>query len=138
GGGGAWTGWLEEEGQGGGAEFIRLQLRLARLPADATEREALAAREQQLYYQHRDEWAASLRRLGCTPWFKRGIVSSAQMSAAKFLKNAERLFQLAPLLSDLYLDHTAKYVDPLTASPYLARLTSLTIVATYQGASASL
>jgi uncharacterized protein (TIGR02996 family) len=134
----AWADWLESQGQAERAEFIRLQIRLAPLRAYDPEREAPAAREQQLYYQHRDEWAAPLRRLGCTPWFKRGLVASAQISATKFLKNAERLFQFAPLLGELYLDHTAKYVDALAASPYLARLTSLTIVATYQGASARL
>jgi uncharacterized protein (TIGR02996 family) len=134
----AWADWLEGQGQAERAEFIHLQLRLARLPADDPQREALAAREQKLYYQHRDEWAAPLRKLGCTPWFKRGLVAGAQLSAAKFLKTAERLFRLAPLLNELYLDHTAKYVDALAVSPYLARLTSLTIVATYQGAAARL
>src|SRR2546422_418190 len=90
--------WLEEHGQQARAEFIRVQVRLANLAEGAPERPALTAREHKLLTQHEAEWTAPLRRLGARrPYFQRGLVYSLTVSGAKFPKNAERLFGLAPL-----------------------------------------
>jgi uncharacterized protein (TIGR02996 family) len=121
--------WLEDNGQPDRSEFIRVQIQLTRLPADAPEREPLASREKQLYQQHNDDWTAGLVDLGTTVWkYERGIAHSAHSTTGKFVANAEQVFRLAPLLRDMRLSGAGKYRQELAALPYLAQLTGLSII----------
>ena len=128
--------WLDEQGQTAQAEFVRVQLQLARLTADDSGFARLQAREKELYYQHRDAWTAPLKKLGVTAWFRRGVVNSVQISATRFLKNAEKIFQLAPFIDSLYVGSADKFLESLAVSPYLARLTHLGIGVSVRGAQA--
>jgi uncharacterized protein (TIGR02996 family) len=56
--------WLDENGQPARAELIRLQVRLARMPAHHPERPPLAAREQQILDEYQEAWASPLRKAG--------------------------------------------------------------------------
>jgi uncharacterized protein (TIGR02996 family) len=51
-----YTDWLQENGQPQRAEFIRVQVELARLADDDPRREALADRQDELLAAHGDEW----------------------------------------------------------------------------------
>src|SRR5262245_61763086 len=69
--------WLEEHGESDRAEFIRLQLALARLPEWASGRAELSAREADLLNRHRAAWSAPLRPFGIVPealCFQRGLL----------------------------------------------------------------
>src|SRR5438874_13842040 len=48
--------WLDEHGEAARAEFIRVQIERARLPADNGRQDALAAREKNLLIRHGPEW----------------------------------------------------------------------------------
>jgi uncharacterized protein (TIGR02996 family) len=117
--------WLDDHGRPERAEFIRLQCRLARLPAGDGRRQDLEAREGDLLGRHRREW---LEPLG-DPWvsaeFRRGFVWGLGLTAAAFVGRAEHLFRMAPLRhADLYFD-AEEVIPRLAASPWLLRLTSL-------------
>src|SRR5207249_6247262 len=76
--------WLEERGDPRG-EFIRLQVELARLPADDPRLPELKAREQALLAEHRDAWLAPLRELvEDDPDFRRGFVERVTLNAGAF------------------------------------------------------
>src|ERR687886_573301 len=69
--------WLEERGEAGRAEFVRTQLRPARLAPYEPEVPGLEARQAELLRRHADEWLAGPRALklpGCS--FERGLVVS--------------------------------------------------------------
>jgi uncharacterized protein (TIGR02996 family) len=148
--------WLEEHDQPERAEFIRVQVQLARLPEDDGRRPALKARERALLGEHETAWAGPFRGLVESWKFRRGFVEQVATGAAKFLTQAERLFRLAPIrrvrlrragwylhrlaecafLARLDgLDLSGSFLMPtgvraLAATPYLRRLTSLNLSAT--------
>src|SRR5581483_4113131 len=77
--------YLEEHGQTDRAEFIRVQLDLARLPdsPDSDERrEALAAREQALLKKYGEQWAyevlSPVTGMVTSWWFRRGFLNELQ------------------------------------------------------------
>jgi uncharacterized protein (TIGR02996 family) len=90
----AYADWLDEQGVTAGAvhaEFIRVQVALARLPDDDPRRPGLERREQDLLEVHRDEWLAELpawaRQESCE--FRRGFVGAASITAEQFLRGGE-------------------------------------------------
>src|SRR5206468_25941 len=87
--------WLEEHGDEDDrrrAEFIRVQIELARLDEDDPRRLALANREAALLDTHRDVWVREL-----PAWarkrvkFQRGFPSRIDCTVAGFLKNGAAL-----------------------------------------------
>ena len=76
--------WLEENGQDERAEFIRVQVERARLPAWDAAQVRLRLREQELLKQHGEEWLAEMPAVEGAKWegFRRGIV--AEVSFASF------------------------------------------------------
>jgi uncharacterized protein (TIGR02996 family) len=76
--------WLAENGQDERAEFIRVQIERARLPAWEAEQVRLRLREQELLKRHGEEWLAELPAVEGAKWegFRRGIV--AEVSFASF------------------------------------------------------
>jgi uncharacterized protein (TIGR02996 family) len=95
--------WLQERGDPRG-DFIDAQVRWhqARLTWDGAEMVRQAARERELLRQHKAAWLAPVEALGLfNVEFRRGFVEAVGIQAARFLKNSEKLFELAPLLHDL-------------------------------------
>jgi uncharacterized protein (TIGR02996 family) len=76
--------WLAENGQDDRAEFIRVQIERARLPAWDPAQVRLRLREAELLKLHGEEWLAELPTIEGAKWegFRRGIV--AEVSFASF------------------------------------------------------
>ena len=76
--------WLMEDGQDDRAEFIRVQIELARLPSWDAARVPLLLRERELLKRHGEEWLAAVPAVEGARWegFRRGIV--AEVSFASF------------------------------------------------------
>src|SRR5262245_30371450 len=90
--------WLEEHGQPERAQFIRVQIRLARPGLDALQWEQLHRREQELLREYDQEWLAGLPKWDGITWgFHRGFPGAVQATFAAFQAHAEELFRLMPL-----------------------------------------
>jgi uncharacterized protein (TIGR02996 family) len=72
--------WLEDHGDGPRAEFIRLQIALARLPEDDPHRTALLTRQRGLLLEHESAWVLGLRHLVDSWEFHRGFVEEVTVS----------------------------------------------------------
>ena len=79
--------WLEERCHPLG-EFIRVQCRLARLPANHQCVLALETRERELLAEHEEDWMGDFADMLDWWTFRRGFVEEIGMSADKFLANA--------------------------------------------------
>src|SRR5437868_5849313 len=109
--------WLEERCHPLG-EFIRVQCRLARLPANHQCVLALETRERELLAEHEEDWMGDFADMLDWWTFRRGFVEEIGMSADKFLANACGLFQRAPI-QDVHLCRVRNQIEPLAASAYL-------------------
>src|SRR5262245_14711379 len=89
--------WLEENGEPDRAEFIRVQIELDGLGEVGPRVAALKRREQALLAAHVAEWLKPLRLAESRVVFRRGFVAEVQMSPARFMDLARRLFRRAPL-----------------------------------------
>lgn len=92
--------WLDDHGDEARAEFIRLQLRLARLPGEHPDRPALEAREKELLVAHAEMWAAPLQGLVTEFGFSRGFIDFVVAEAnhcEAFLERLPEVFRLAPI-----------------------------------------
>jgi uncharacterized protein (TIGR02996 family) len=120
--------WLDEHGEPGWAEFIRLQIEQARLPEWDHRRLECERRSRGL-------WIRAYERMPELPtnhlsWdllaYRRGFAEGVQlMGVASFLQHAEAVFATGPvrhLKLDLLLEND---ITPLADSPWLARLRSL-------------
>jgi uncharacterized protein (TIGR02996 family) len=81
--------WCEDNGQSDRAEFIRVQLELARLPKWDGARVRLRAREQALLAAHGAAWRAALPAFDGMQWggFRRGFVAEALLSSFAALRD---------------------------------------------------
>jgi uncharacterized protein (TIGR02996 family) len=116
---------LEEAGDVTRAEFIRVQIELARDPG----RVDLKAREAALLAVHGERWLAPLRRKGGAlesrtthAQFRRGFVEVVWMPAYWFVRRAELLFDRTPVTELRVVSATTSQFSDLFASPYFARL----------------
>jgi uncharacterized protein (TIGR02996 family) len=119
--------WLDEHGDPRG-EFIRVQLALARLPADDPHREALVEREAALLARFHVPWTEGFKGLAAGPEFRRGFVETINIDGRTFLRRADELFRMAPIRHVRLLDVGSTF-ERLIQSPQLARLTALTVYA---------
>ncbi len=130
--------WLDENGQPARAEFIRVQVEIARMVLHArqplnVETAGLLAREKTLLVTHRENWLAPLYEKGepldsgsTHGQFRRGFVEIVWMRATRFLSHAERLFQLCPVRELRVTTRTTPdEFAALLASPFLRMLDSL-------------
>ena len=106
------------------AEFIRVQCRLASLPANHVAVFDLERRERELLAEFDVEWAEGLA--GIVDWwtFERGFVEEVGTSADRFLQHACTLFQRAPIQKIHVCDARGR-METLAASPFLQRVTYL-------------
>jgi uncharacterized protein (TIGR02996 family) len=122
--------WLDDHGRPERAEFIRLQCRRARLPADHPEQEQLAAREADLMTRYETSWRAGLPELEGVTWedFSRGFVEAASLASAEaFLLQGQAVFEAAPVCRVRLGQINPAGARELAKSPYLGRLTELNL-----------
>jgi uncharacterized protein (TIGR02996 family) len=122
--------WLDENGDPDRAEFIRLQVRRARLREAGTDSEELRARDHEMRRTAATAWLAELPRIRRTNWqrFWRGFVSGIDVNGwVAYNRNADTIFSITPvqflLIAGLRPAECARFAD----SPYLRRLSGLTI-----------
>jgi uncharacterized protein (TIGR02996 family) len=116
--------WLEEQGDSDRADFIRVQVALARSEVTDTRRVELRKRERALIQRHRQEWIDRLPSFVSSYQFDRGFVDNLIVVAEAFLENADVVFQVAPV-RHIKLVGARRLLGALAAEPALARLASL-------------
>jgi uncharacterized protein (TIGR02996 family) len=92
--------WLAENGQDDRAEFIRVQIELARLPSWDATRVRLRLREQVLLERHGEAWLAELPKVEGARWegFRRGIVAEVTFASFEAMRaNAHACRAVAPV-----------------------------------------
>ena len=120
--------WLEENGDPSRAEFIRVQVELARQAAGGGVEPALADRNGEILAGYGEAWRAELPELSNVQWlgFWRGFVAGADVADGRWAVGQRRvLFAAAPLqrlvLSEAGFDtlrrvmemHELRHVDAL-------------------------
>lgn len=126
--------WLDElggEANVARAEFIRIQVELARQP-DATTQAELRRREAELWVLHRHAWRESLPEIPGVNWrgFDRGFITTIDVELMNdFVRFAPRIFAAAPVLSVRILGASPLVTAELAALPELLRLRSLDLTA---------
>jgi uncharacterized protein (TIGR02996 family) len=120
--------WLADRGDTARADFIRVQIELARLAEDHPRRIALLQREGELLRQHRKKWLAELPKLRGMKWgnWERGFVGSATVVRGKtFHDHASQLFAAAPVRNLRFELLTPRTAARVFVTPDLSRLTGL-------------
>jgi uncharacterized protein (TIGR02996 family) len=125
--------WLEENGQPERAQFLRLQVELARRPGDDPERPGLEAHQRQLLAEHGARWLGpwAKGKWAKGPWakgkweFRRGLLH-IECHAAKLFKllaaNGEAALEW---VEGLTLQVPRAKLRVLLDSPWLRHLTAL-------------
>lgn len=122
--------WLEDHGEPDRAEFIRLQVRRAGLPAADSRHGPLASREGTLLLAHENAWRAHLPVLEGVTWedFSRGFVEGAFVESVDvFLQHADTLFNVAPIRRLQIGQVAASDARRLVQTPWLAQLRELNL-----------
>ena len=124
----AFADWLDEQGDATRAEFIRIQIELARLPGEGGPR----SREQALITAHGAAWLAPLRADGeplqgrnTHGQFRRGFVEVVWMTARWFTSRADVLFRRVPARELRVTQTSLAELDELLACPFASRLEAL-------------
>lgn len=92
--------WLEEQGETARAEFIRVQVERATLPAWDARQLHLRLRERALLKQHGGEWKRELPQIEGVVWeeFRRGFVATARFASfALFGSQVSACWAAAPI-----------------------------------------
>lgn len=96
----AYADWLTENGEDDHAEFIRVQVERARLPAWDPAQVRLRLREEKLLKQHGERWLAELPTIEGAKWegFRRGIVAEVSFASFEAMRaNAQACREVAPV-----------------------------------------
>ncbi|MGE3809209.1 MAG: TIGR02996 domain-containing protein, partial [Gemmataceae bacterium] len=92
--------WYEEQGDAARAEFIRVQVEIARLPEWDVRQVTLRLRQRALLKQHGTQWKAELPTIKGVKWgeFRRGLVGAATFDSYSVLrKQAGACWAAAPI-----------------------------------------
>ncbi len=119
--------WLDEHGEAGRAEFIRVGCERARLEEGPRWAE-LMLRERQLLAAHGAAWkqeVAAWARPGC--WFERGFVAGLACRAGQFCDRGEALYRRAPV-RHAALRMVTGCISQMTWGPLLAPLRALELL----------
>lgn len=125
--------WLDENDQPARAEFIRVQVELARGVPDRARRTPLEVRQRDLLLAHEGDWVRPLADvLGCGPrqwggWvFRRGFVEYFRIRVGQLVSCGPALAKLTPL-RELTIEGvlTDSAAEMLIASPYMWRVRSI-------------
>jgi uncharacterized protein (TIGR02996 family) len=118
--------WLDDDGQADRAEFIRAQVRLARLQAYADDEvRALQARCDELLARHDEEWAGPVVSDVANGWqFERGFLTGLTIEARALAANVHELFAVGPLRRLKLLD-AGEHLGEVVWLPSMAQIVSL-------------
>lgn len=116
--------WLEEHGQPERAEFIRVQIDLTRLPVTDARLPALRARQRELRRAHSRTWEKVLRKFARSFDYERGFLDHITLPAPKFLEHADEILRLHPI-QHLKLNKVKNVLADVAKCPALARIRSL-------------
>ena len=123
--------WLDENGDPDRAEFIRIQIELAKLPGHDFRRVDLLERERELLVTHRSEW-----RLPEFPdrvqVFHRGFVDRVEAPAEWLLDHPGSL-PTSPMVRELKVVNIARVGMRLTELPGLDRIEHLDLTNNFTG-----
>lgn len=114
--------WCDDHGEPDRAEFIRVQVELARLPADDPRRGPLEDREDELLDAGHDRW--KVPDIRGVQGFVRGFVELWDGTAEWLLAAADRLFDQAPIRV-VRVRNADRYAGRLTRLRGLARVEEL-------------
>jgi uncharacterized protein (TIGR02996 family) len=114
--------WLEEQGNPRGA-FIRLQCQRAKMTRYDPGWKDILAQESAIFKQFDAEWSKPVLRLADAIEYRRGFIEHVRVSATKLLRNADRLFRIAPVCS-IRLDHVDRLAE-IGQAKWLARVREL-------------
>jgi uncharacterized protein (TIGR02996 family) len=115
--------WLDDHGDPARAEFIRLQVELAR--GSLPHRHPSRYRAEDLRKAHGAAWKAELPRLPKVDWgpFARGFVGSASFyDCPQLAQNLSRAFAAAPIESVRFIHCRPGVLATLVRSPVMARV----------------
>ena len=106
------------------AEFIRVQLALARIDDDHPQRRPLVRRQNELLLRWQAEWTNLLRGQfsGCE--FRRGMLDTVSVDAQFFCEHGERLFRDTAVRRVKFLD-AGRRIDRLVQCPALSHVREL-------------
>jgi len=122
----AYADWCEESGQDARAEFIRVQLELARAGCAGERRKALLRREKSLRAGHERRWTKPFKPRLSKLGHRRGFVERAAVKAATFLDAPGEVLACAPIRA-LTLNEAGTQAHALARCELLARLTGLAL-----------
>jgi uncharacterized protein (TIGR02996 family) len=115
--------WCDDHGEPDRAEFVRVQVALAHLPAGDPSRVGLKARERELLTpDNRVRWGVP--GFSGRQEFRRGFVEGVRAAAAPFVALGDRLFELAPVR-----EVRLSVLDNLV--PAICRVAGLAVVHTF-------
>lgn len=114
------------------AEFIRLQIALARTPEDDRRRPALLVAEREHLDAYRESWAAPFRGVASGLEFRRGFVEEVKIAARQYLRHAADLFAAGPI-RHMHLLDVGGHLHAVMQSRFLSRLAALTVYAQHAG-----
>jgi uncharacterized protein (TIGR02996 family) len=131
----AYADWLEEHGHLERAEFVRVQVRMARLPSDSPDLARLVWRARELFHHHHEKESFKPkvpRALEQFNWsYHRGFVTKIRGTAARFIKSANGLLRHFPL-EQVELTNAEGRITALADVPELSRIRHLELD-TYDG-----
>lgn len=119
-----WADWLEEHGDAERAEFIRVQIEMAKLAEDDPRYHRLRAREGQLHDKNWEKWSEKVTGFKDRVTFRRGLPEAIRVEAYAFSRVGRKLCPRCPV-SEVALSALSKEVAPLADSPYLPRIRAL-------------
>lgn len=124
--------WLDENDEPGRAEFVRVQIELARGVSDHDRRRHLELRQRDLLIAHDTEWVAPLAKvLGLRKgqwggWvFRRGFVEYFNLPAPTINKHGHKLAELTPVRELFLRPCNSNNIITLCQKSWLASVTHL-------------
>ncbi len=120
--------WLQENGQPQRAEFIRVQVELARLADDDPRRKALADRQDELLAAHGDEWRPVREWGAVRATFHRGFVEEVSVATAN---ECEAALLAAPIRRLHLRNADGNDLARLARIPEFTQLRDLTVFPPY-------
>ncbi len=124
--------YLDERGDHARAEFIRVQIELARLDTDDPRRPALERRENELHAEHSHRWLGPWSDFTLEWTYRRGFIEKVGLEAGAFLHHAGALLRATPVRR-LALWNAWEEIDKLAKCHHLARIRELSLSSNFLG-----
>ena len=116
--------FLDDAGDSARAEFVRVQIALARMSDDHPRKAELVDRQDELIAAHSARWSEHLNDIATMSEFRRGVLDSVVVEAEAFLEKGEELFRRARIRR-LRLLNAGPLMPKLILSPLLAEVREL-------------